>query len=241
MHDNPAAAALKEIREREQQATPGPWGWFGNTDQHNVYLATRQWGRFIVMGFRRWGTQGARPMFATGRTWKTPPKSDMDFGPAGRMAPASEMFTGKGELTDADELAVYAVAPGAESRKDPRVYRADLSGIRNPDAEFIAGAREDVPQLLAAVDAALKFHQPRQLHELAFNPDGTPRCGHDPDSDPDAHYEGDDGLWYCESLPDGVTCSGCPESPDGEYADWPCDEYRAILAALTGKEADGGR
>lgn len=174
MPENPVSAALEEIREREQQATPGPWGWFGNTDQHNVYLATRQWGRFIVMGFRRWGTQGARPVFATGRTWKTPPKSDMDFGPAGRMAPASEMFTGKGELTDADELAVFAVAPGAESRKDPRVYRADLSGIRNPDAEFIAGAREDVPRLLATVDAALKFHEPRQLHELAFNPNGTP-------------------------------------------------------------------
>jgi hypothetical protein len=95
-----------------------------------------------------------------------------------------------------------------------------------------------VPRLLKAVEAALKFHEPRQLHELAFDPRGNPRCGHDPDTDPDAHYEGDDdGELYCESLPDGVACSGCPESPDGEYADWPCDEYTAILAALTGKEA----
>jgi hypothetical protein len=160
MADDLLSAALAEIRERERQATPGPWGWFGNTDQHSIYLATRQWGRFIVMGFRRWGTQGARPLFATGRTWKPSPKSDMDFGAGGRMAPATEMFTGKGELTDADELAVYAVAPGAESRKDPRVYRADLSGIRNPDAEFIAAAREDVPRLLAALDAVLALHVP---------------------------------------------------------------------------------
>lgn len=151
--DDRLTAELAVIRQREQAATPGPWAWFGNTDTHNIYLATRQWGRFIVMGFRRWGTQGARPMFATGRTWKPAPKSDLDFGPAGRMTPASEMFTGKGEMADADSLAVYAVAPDATSRRDPRVYRADLSGIRNPDAEFIAHSRQDLSRLLALAEA----------------------------------------------------------------------------------------
>lgn len=98
----------------------------------------------------------------------------------------------------------------------------------------------DIPRLLSAVEAALKFHQPRQLYERAFDPKGNPRCGHSTETDPDVHYEGDDGEWYCVDLPGGVACSGCAESPDGEYAEWPCDEYTAILAALTGTgKADG--
>jgi hypothetical protein len=114
-------------------------------------------------------------------------------------------------------------------------YECVFGAHGRPDLLAAVTVVRDQPRLLKALEAALKFHEPRQLHKLAFNPDGTPRCGHDPDSDPDAHYEGDDGLWYCEDLPAGVACSGCPESPDGEYADWPCDEYKAILAALTGK------
>jgi putative transposase len=84
-----------------------------------------------------------------------------------------------------------------------------------------------------AAEAALRFHQPVQLHGLAEDFKGNVTCGHGPDYDGDAHYEGDGGEWYCESLPGPVACSGCPGSPDGEYADWPCDEYKAILAALT--------
>jgi hypothetical protein len=98
-----------------------------------------------------------------------------------------------------------------------------------------------VPRLLKAVEAALKFHEPRQLHELAFDPRGNPRCGHDPESDPDAHYEGDDGLWYCESLPGDVVCTTYSEEGTWAWVTFPCPEYTAILAALTGKEADGGR
>jgi hypothetical protein len=148
-------AELGKISDREQAATPGPWGWFGNTDAQSIYLATKRWGRFTVMGFRRWGMNSARPVFAVGRTWKPGPQSGLDFGAAGRMAPADVMLTRGGELEDADKMPVYAVAPSATDRSDPRVYRADLAGIRNADAEFIAGAREDVPRLLAAVEAAL--------------------------------------------------------------------------------------
>lgn len=58
---------------------------------------------------------------------------------------------------DARKLVTFEVAPGATDREDPRVYRADITGIRHPDAEFIASAREDVRRLLAAVEAALKL------------------------------------------------------------------------------------
>lgn len=119
-------------------------------------------------------------------------------------------------------------------------YECVFGAHGRPDLLAAVKAVRDQPRLLKALEAALKFHEPCQLHELAFNPDGTPRCGHDPETDPDAHYEGDDdGELYCESLPDGVACRRCPESPDGEYSDWPCAEYKAILAALTGKEVPG--
>lgn len=67
--------------------------------------------------------------------------------------------------TDARKLVTFQVAPGATSRADPRVYRADITGIRHPDAEFIAHAREDVSRLLAAVDAVLKLAS--RWHEVA--------------------------------------------------------------------------
>lgn len=53
---------------------------------------------------------------------------------------------------DARDLPVFEVAPTATTRDDPRVYRADIIGIRHPDAEFIAHARQDVDDLLAEID-----------------------------------------------------------------------------------------
>jgi hypothetical protein len=62
--------------------------------------------------------------------------------------------------TDARKLVTFEVAPGATDRNDPRVYRADITGIRHPDAEFIAHSRQDLSRVLAAVDAALRHHYP---------------------------------------------------------------------------------
>jgi hypothetical protein len=116
------------------------------------------------------------------------------------------------------------------------------SGIDPARAATAAGTLHgNALKALAGVEAALKHHQPVQLHGEAEDSKGNATCGHGQDYDGDAHYEGDDGLWYCESLPGPVACSGCPGSPDGEYADWPCAEYNAILAALTGKETPDGR
>lgn len=43
--------------------TPGPWAWFANARQKNVYLATPDRGRQFVMQFERAGMQGAQPVF----------------------------------------------------------------------------------------------------------------------------------------------------------------------------------
>jgi hypothetical protein len=61
-------------------------------------------------------------------------------------------FGGESQHVSTAEAAVYEVAPTATDRKDRRVYRADLVGIRNADAAFIANSRADIDALLAEVD-----------------------------------------------------------------------------------------
>lgn len=94
----------------------------------------------------------------------------------------------------------------------------------------------------AAVEAALGFHERVSLYGNAATEDEPGNCPHHPDSD--LHFEGGDGSgeWLCEGKPEGAVCSSCidADGADGEHADWPCPEYEAILAALTGKGAGDG-
>lgn len=94
--------------------TPGPWRWFGGPS-HSFYLATIDRGRQYVMGFRRMGMQSAQPIFR---------------GPRGQ-----------GMLL-ASELCIFEVCREATSKDDPRVYRDDIIGFRNADAELLAIAPE---------------------------------------------------------------------------------------------------
>lgn len=55
---------LEEIRQRAAARTPGKWRWFGNVKTRTIHLATEQFGRLYVLGFKRWGLQGAQPVFA---------------------------------------------------------------------------------------------------------------------------------------------------------------------------------
>jgi hypothetical protein len=106
------------------------------------------------------------------------------------------------------------------------------------DAVFIAAARSDMPRLLAGYEALLKLHQPKQGYGPAFSPSsGAPLCSHDPDTDTDAHFEGDDGEWYCRDKITGRTCRTCADEENADlWAEWPCATYDAIAAALAGGE-----
>ncbi|GGK31905.1 hypothetical protein GCM10010124_25850 [Pilimelia terevasa] len=119
---------IDAIKQRDSAATPGPWQWFGNTDNHQVFLGTPDRGRLYIMRFVRWGMRDAQPVF---------------YDHAGDT----------GQVKAAD-VPIYQVAPDATSRADERVYRADIRGLRQPDAEFIAAARQDVTDLLAALTDA---------------------------------------------------------------------------------------
>jgi hypothetical protein len=105
--------------------TPGPWSWFGNARNNEVYLATTHSGRHYVMGFQRWGMRGAQPTFQ----------------PAGRgLVRAEQLFT--------FEVGDRSVRGVQQAKADDSVYRLDINGIDCADARLIAAA----PELLAALE-----------------------------------------------------------------------------------------
>jgi hypothetical protein len=119
-------AKVQDIRRRLEEVTPGPWIWWGNIDSNNVHLRSTVGKRWDVMGFWRAGMQQAKPYF----------RSMVD----NRL------------IADSYDMAIFQVCPEATDRHDKRVYRRDIIGFRNPDAAFIASAREDVETLLAYID-----------------------------------------------------------------------------------------
>lgn len=159
------ALDLAAIRERVEKATEGPWHWAGNTDTGEPYLAT--WlpglGRCSVLAI------GEEARKTTGREADRVRADAEEFSLGDPEEAVENWATDRfGEpikdprlwfFTDlmadpARDHVVYEVAPNAMTREDPKVYRADITGIRHPDAEFIAHARTDVPLLLAALDEA---------------------------------------------------------------------------------------
>ena len=102
----------------ETKFTPGPWGWFGNANCNEVYLATTHSGRRYVMQFRRWGMQGAQPVFQ----------------PTQGMVDAKDLLkfvVGDKSVTGVDQ-----------AKANTSVYRTDIRGIAAPDAHLIAAAPE---------------------------------------------------------------------------------------------------
>jgi hypothetical protein len=105
----------------EPKFTPGPWGWFGNTDSNEIYLATPDRGMRFIMRFRRWGMNKGQPSFQLN----------------GRMIDAKNLV--KFDVGDGQATGVEA------GKADPGVYRMDVVDIDHPDARLIAAA----PCLLA--------------------------------------------------------------------------------------------
>lgn len=112
--------------------------------------------------------------------------------------------------------------------------------ISSPAVRGLLESAGDVPRLLAAVDAALKHHQPRQLYQMLTGAPAAPACEHGEDYDGDAHFEADDSYWYCRDKPTIKVCISCTDESDGDlWAEWPCPTYSDISAALLGEEKSG--
>lgn len=157
---------IDALEQKARAATTGPWHWAGNTDTGEPYLATwiKGAGRCQVL------TIGYDERSATGREADATRASLLDcgydeddvegmvtdwamdaFGQPMRD-PRLEFGTDL-MLVKARDLAIYEVAPNATSREDPDVYRADIVGIRHPDAEFMVAAH---PAVVLALIAELR-------------------------------------------------------------------------------------
>lgn len=182
-------AFLAEVREREQAATKGPWRWRGNVDFRDPYLTGA--GSDVLGNIPCEITREEADRLVSTDCL---PEPEVELLPAEtygqrydaavealRQAEIGRYLTDKNGEPEKDErlafctdglyheartLAIFEVAPDVRSRADRRVYRADIIGIRHPDAEFIAQAREDIPRLLAIVDEL-------QRELSAARPDGA--------------------------------------------------------------------
>ncbi len=115
---------VKEIKERHNRATPGPWKWLVNEYCHNAKLVTVHSGQYYVMGFKRWGMHDAQPTFQKYERCSGPVTERGSMG----MRKASEML------------------------RFNQDYRHDDGWIDHPDADCIAHAWEDVDILLAEIE-----------------------------------------------------------------------------------------
>lgn len=107
------------------------WGWFGyGRSGGEIYLATKNQGRKYIMKFKRFGLNGAQPVFQEG----------------GRgMVPAMDLV--KFEVGDRSVTGIK------EAAQNSSVYRFDIIGINNREAALIAAAPETARQRDIAVEA----------------------------------------------------------------------------------------
>ena len=147
---------LAESRSLLESTTPGPWQWFGNTKQYEVYLATKHSGRRFVMDFVRWGMGGAQPRFQV----------TIDGNEAGGGVMRSIAQLAEGDANAKGRLPLL----GPLFEVD---YRRQFVGIGHPDAQLIAAAPTLTRKLLDEVDRLRKlvamYEQPRIVHLDADN------------------------------------------------------------------------
>ena len=102
----------------------------------------------------------------------------------------------------------------------------------DPDAEFIAHARTDVPRLVSALRAVLDLHKPMRMYEHEDS------CGDESEEHrEERHCEGSEtiGEYFCLDLPTGITlCAECSRDLDFDGRDYPCPTVRAVESALGG-------
>lgn len=167
---------IKEIEARAAAASPGPWMWRGNVDHDDPTLCRikQGWGRIEVLRHYPRTRKADDPAAKQYDDYLR----DISIHDAGTGELRSYTEAERAELVrieyledehgeprtdprlafvdqehwhalDARDLAIFEVCPTAANRQDPRVYRADIVGVRHPDAEFIAHSREDIDVLLA--------------------------------------------------------------------------------------------
>jgi len=182
---------LTKLREIAKTATEGGWHWAGNTDTGEPDLATwiRGIGRCTILSI------GSEDRSTTGRKADgvRADAREFDLGDPEELVdqwahdqfgePVKDprlQFTTDLMCVSARDLAVYEVAPLATTREDDRVYRADVSDIRHPDAAHIATF--DPPTVLELIDEIERLRE--TLATVKAITDGTPECDKYDDKSP---------------------------------------------------------
>jgi hypothetical protein len=147
-----APARLAAIAARSEAATSGPWGWRGYANGSIELRALHSGGLRVVTTMR------AQPCVV-----------ELDDGAIALTSDACDTCRAEMKKTT-DPFVDWPGCPKEENldtlwlRGGPGVrpanvwaerevpYREDIVGVRHPDAEFIAHAREDVPALIAEVE-----------------------------------------------------------------------------------------
>jgi len=117
----------EETRKRCDAATPGPWVWDVHSHSKTVHLRTDHSGHYYVMGFARWGTQGAAPTFQVYRKYEGP-------------------------LYERGSIGVFRADNFTKSFPGKEHHVGWNDYIDHPDAEFIAHSIQDVSALLEALE-----------------------------------------------------------------------------------------
>lgn len=186
---------LDALEALANAATPAPWRWAGNTDHEDPRIEGGP-RRYYVMGVRRREREKAdRQAQDFGRYMHEVEQFDpsLNEGKGGYRYLTDDEITeavqndwlsepnGEPRYDDrlsfinvdtklmeyARDQAVYAVCPEATSREDERVYRADIVGVRNPNAELMVAAVNALPGLIAEV-RKLRAVVRNVQHEIDF-------------------------------------------------------------------------
>ncbi|MDJ0337447.1 hypothetical protein [Cryobacterium sp. PH31-O1] len=175
---------LTAIRARADAAANGPWWWGGNVDNNSDVGLRGPGNGHGVIDVMRTSTEDIEED-AAGKEWDSTDASDYidrdgyiqwrTENPKSHLCflREDEMF-----IEPARDLAIFEVArnqklPDDTPRGHPKVYRGDVVGVRNANAEFIAHARTDIPALLAEVTRLSSQDEGRQtrIRELLLEGD----------------------------------------------------------------------
>ena len=147
---------VDEIRDRADRATAGPWSWFGNVDNDDVYLATVHNGRRFVLRtipVDRVAHEESVDNLIVGGMSREEAIAHLTEDAFGCKIQDHHLAVQADQhMRPLTDFAIFEVCPDAETRDDRRVYRADFHQTRHPDAEFIAHARADIDFLLDEVE-----------------------------------------------------------------------------------------
>ena len=167
---------IEQIRQREQAATPGPWGWRGHISGSVALITLHSGGRTVLDTQRAdpcivttggpgvWDTELVLTWEACGTCRKAFADRDLDERIKCEKPENTPTIWVQSERGGAVPLNQYAKAEVAQWSKE--IYRDDVKDTTHPDAEFIAQSREDVPVLLDAVDRIRKLHHEETITAL---------------------------------------------------------------------------